>query len=74
MNASNAHNIVVARLRALRAGNMPYRAIAARYGATAGMVYRMINEGYEPKTVDIRRKFGYPIECPNCGCEFYEQA
>ena len=52
---------------------MPYRAIAARYDATAGMVYRMINEGYEPKTVDIRRKFGYPVECPNCGHEFYEE-
>lgn len=51
---------------------MSYRAIAARYDATAGMVYRMINEGYEPKTLAIRRKFEYPIECPNCGCEFYE--
>ena len=52
---------------------MSYRAIAARYDATAGMVYRMINEGYEPKTLAIRRKFEYPIECPNCGCEFYEE-
>ena len=67
---SNAHNIVVARLRALREGNMTYRAIAAHYGATAGMVYRMINEGYEPKTLEIRCKFRYPIECPNCGHEF----
>jgi len=72
MNASNAHNIVLERLRALKAGNMPYRAIAAHYGATAGMVWRMINEGYEPKTFDIRRKFGYPIECPNCGHQFWE--
>ncbi len=72
MNASNAHNIVLRRLRALREGDMPYRAIAARYDATAGMVYRMINDGYEPKTLDIRRKFGYPIECPNCGHEFSE--
>jgi len=73
MTARNAHNIVLRRLRALRAGNMSYRAIAARYDATAGMVYRMINEGYEPKTLAIRRKFEYPIECPNCGCEFYEE-
>ena len=73
MTARNAHNIVLRRLRALRAGNMSYRAIAARYDATAGLVYRMINEGYEPKTLAIRRKFEYPIECPNCGCEFYEE-
>ena len=69
---SNAHNIVIERLRALREGNMSYRAIASHYGATAGMVFRMINEGYEPKTLEIRRKFDYPIECPNCGHEFYE--
>ena len=69
---SNAHNIVLRRLRALREGNMSYRAIAAHHDATSGMVFRMINEGYEPKTVEIRRKFDYPIECPNCGHEFYE--
>ena len=73
MMTSNAHNIILRRLRALREGKLSYRAIAAHYDATAGMVYRMINEGYEPKTVDIRRKFGYPIECPNCGHEFYEE-
>ena len=72
MNASNAHNIVVWRLKSLRVGGMTYRQIAARHDASAGMVYRMINEGYEPKTLDIRRKFGYPIECPNCGHEFSE--
>ena len=74
MTASNAHNIILGRLRALKEGNMSYRAIASHYGATAGMVWRMVNEGYEPKTVDIRRKFGYPVECPHCGEEFYEQA
>ncbi len=52
---------------------MTYRQIAARYGASAGMVYRMINEGYEPKMLDIRRGFRYPIECPQCGYEFEEE-
>ena len=71
--ASNTNNIVIRRLRALKEGDMSYRAIASRYSATAGMVWRMINEGYEPKTLEIRRKFGYPIECPNCGHEFNEE-
>lgn len=66
----NAHNIVCKRLRALRAGEMTYRQIAARYGVSAGMVHRMINDGYEPKNLEIRRRFGYPIECPECGHEF----
>ncbi len=69
---SNAHNIICGRLGSLKAGGMTYRQIAARYDASAGMVFRMINEGYEPKTLDIRHKFRYPIECPNCGHEFEE--
>ena len=74
MTASNAHNIICERLRSLRAGGMSYRQIAKHYGdVSPAMVWRMENRGYEPKRRDIRRKFGYPVECPQCGYEFEEE-
>ena len=69
----SAPNIVIERLRAQKDTHMSYREIAKRYDATAGMVWRMINEGYEPMTLEIRQKFGYGYLCPSCGHEFDEE-
>ena len=70
---SNGHNIVCERLRSLRVGGMTYRQIAKHYDdVSPAMVWRMVNEGHEPKHRVIRRKFRYPIECPQCGYEFEE--
>lgn len=49
-----------------------WRAVAAKYGVSAGMAQRVATTEYRPKNVEIRRRLGLPVTvpapvCPACG-------
>ncbi len=46
--------------------------VANQYGVSAAMIWRIINEGYVPKTYELQKKLGYIPTCPICGHEFGE--
>jgi len=62
-------NDIQAHFKALRASGMTYRAIAERYGISAGLAWKIENDGLVPKRNDIRRKLGLSFLCPRCGLE-----
>jgi len=39
-----------------------YGEIARQYGVSKGMVWRIVNEGYEPQDNTIRAKLGYELK------------
>ena len=47
--------------------------VAAQYDVSAAMIWRIINEGYVPKTYETQKKLGYIPTCPKCGYEFNDQ-
>ena len=47
-----------------------YKPVAQQYGVSAAMVWKIIEEGYVPKTYDVLKKLGYIPTCPHCGYEF----
>ena len=47
-----------------------YKPVAQQYGVSAAMVWKIIEEGYVPKTYDVLKKLGYIPTCPRCGYEF----
>ena len=51
-----------------------YKPVAEQYGVSAAMVWKIIDEGYVPKTYDTLKKLGYIPTCPQCGYEFDDQA
>jgi hypothetical protein len=42
----------------MRQEGMKWQEIADRYGVTVGMAWRIANEGYEPRSKEIRVKLG----------------
>ena len=49
------------RLLALSGGKMTYRAVAALVGLSAGMVWKIIEQNYEPKDPLIRQRLGLDL-------------
>ena len=62
-------NAVRMRLEELLASGMSYSRVAAQFGVNKGLVWLIVNQGFEPKRADIRKRLGYPIICPRCGME-----
>ena len=49
-----------------------YKPLADKYGVSAAMIWKILREGYVPKTYEMRKKLGYVPICPECGYEFGE--
>ena len=47
-----------------------YKPLADKYGVSAAMIWKILTEGYVPKTYEMRKKLGYVPTCPRCGYEF----
>ena len=47
-----------------------YKPVAQQYGVSAAMIWQILNNGYVPKTYEMRLKLGYIPSCPRCGYEF----
>jgi len=47
--------------------------VAKQYGVSAAMIWKIIEEGYVPKTYEMLKKIGYIPTCPKCGYEFGEE-
>ena len=50
-----------------------YKPLADKYGVSAAMIWKILREGYVPKTYEMRKKLGYVPTCPECGYEFDEE-
>ncbi len=59
--SGTARNGIVGRLNALHREYQSWRKVAAVYGISVGMAFRVAKQGYEPKDPEIRRKLGFPI-------------
>jgi hypothetical protein len=49
-----------------------WRKVAAQFGISSGLAYRIAKQGYEPKQPHLRHKLGLPAlapaaTCPECG-------
>lgn len=49
-----------------------WRAVGSRHGISGGMAYRIVVDGYNPRSPTVRAKLGLPSivptpACPNCG-------
>jgi len=49
-----------------------YKPVAQQYGVSAAMIWKIVEEGYVPKTHEMLKKLGYIPTCPRCGYEFDE--
>jgi len=47
-----------------------YKPLADKYGVSAATIWRILTEGYVPKTYEMQKKLGYLPICPQCGYEW----
>jgi hypothetical protein len=58
MTAVTDCNTLTARLNAAHASAKSWRKVAAQFGITSGMAFRIARRGYVPKDRAIRRRLG----------------
>ena len=65
--------VVRRRLKAEHEELRGLKPVAQQYGVSAAMIWKIIEEGYVPKTYEMLKKLDYIPTCPQCGYEFEDE-